>query len=129
MTPDTPRIHLHAATLASTRWLLWPAPCLLLLASLRHAGWPLLSATAIAMLWQGWLGWRLQLDAALLRALDNVGSLPALDDTLSGLFGKSMPPRDFGQRQQGMRRLLVRFLLATALCWILAILALVVPTT
>lgn len=129
MTPDTPRIRLHAATLASTRWLLWPAPCLLLLASLRHAGWPLLSAAAIAMLWQGWLGWRLQLDAALLSALDNVSALTALDDTLTCLFGKSMPPRDFGQRQQGMRSLLVRFLLATALCWTLAILALALPAT
>lgn len=129
MMPDAPTLRLHAAVLRSTRWLLWPAPCLILLASLRHAETPLLVAAVAAMLGQSWFCWRLQLDAALLAALDNANSLTAVDYTISGLFGKSMPARDFRQRQNGIRRLLVRFFVTTALCWLLAILAMLLPAT
>lgn len=129
MMPDMPTIRLHAAALRSARWLLWPAPCLLLLASIRHGEGPLLTAGATAMLLQSWFCCRLQLDAALLAALENVTTLTAIDYTINGLFGKSIPTRDFGQRQQGIRRLLIRFFMTTALCWILAILAMIPPTT
>ena len=49
---------------------------------------PLCAAVA---LWQAWLGWRLQLDAALLRALDSAGTLEELDLSLSRLFGRDWP--------------------------------------
>ena len=103
---DEKTARLHAAVLRSTTCLLWPGAGLLALASLHHQGW-LLAAAALALLWQAWLGWRLQ---------------------LGGLFGKPMPARPFAQRQQGMRRLLRRFLLATALGWALTLLALLLPT-
>ncbi|NWK79237.1 hypothetical protein [Aquitalea sp. LB_tupeE] len=123
MMPETATLRLHAAALRSTRWLLWPGPCLLLLASLHAGEWQLQTASALAMLLQSWFCWRLQLDAALLAALENSPSLTVLDDTIKGLFGKAAARRDFAQRQQGMRRLLIRFFMTTALCWILAICA------
>ncbi len=124
---DEKTARLHAAVLRSTTCLLWPGAGLLALASLHHQGWPL-AAAALALLWQAWLGWRLQLDAALMSAVTGEDDLAALDATLGGLFGKPMPARPFAQRQQGMRRLLRRFLLATALGWALTLLALLLPT-
>lgn len=124
MNPELAQARLSAAILASCRWLCWPSWGLLALLALAPPPALWLPACVAAALWQAWLGWRLQLDAALLRALDSAGTLEELDQALSRLFGRDLAGRPLEARQRGMARLLRAFLLATGLCWLLCLVAL-----
>ncbi|KMN83519.1 hypothetical protein JW897_15250 [Chromobacterium alkanivorans] len=124
MNAELAQARLSAAILASCRWLCWPSWGLLLLLALTSPQSRWLPACAAVALWQAWLGWRLQLDAALLRALDSAGTLEELDLALSRLFGRDLAGRPLEARQRGMARLLRGFLLATGLCWLLCLVGL-----
>ncbi|WP_043637665.1 hypothetical protein [Chromobacterium haemolyticum] len=121
MTSDLAQARLSAAVLVSCRWLCWPSWGLLALSALTPAPALWLPLCAAVALWQAWLGWRLQLDAALLQAVDSAGTLEELDLTLSRLFGRDLAGRSLEARQRGMARLLRGFLLATGLCWLLCL--------
>ncbi|AXE36282.1 hypothetical protein [Chromobacterium phragmitis] len=123
MSPDDlSQARLSAAALSSCRWLCWPSPVLLLVLALLKGGAIWLPACALAALWQAWLSWRLQLDAGILRTMSGVADLAQLDCALARLFGKrNGAGRSFEERQRGMAGLLRRVLIATALCWGLAL--------
>lgn len=121
MKTELAQARLSAAVLASSRWLCWPSWGLLALMALASPPALWLPLCAAVALWQAWLGWRLQLDAALLRALDSAGTLEELDLSLSRLFGRDLAGRSLEARQRGMARLLRGFLLATGLCWLLGL--------
>lgn len=118
-------LRLYAAALGASHYLYWPTLALLLAASLgQPVGWLLLVAWC-AGLWQGGLLWRLQLDAALLRAIATSGSDNAcwadLDAVLLGLFGRRPPAaRDAAQRLLGTGKLMRWYLLATGGSWLAA---------
>lgn len=107
--------------LRSLRHLAWPTPFGWLLL----AGLPSTEQANLAVLpplllglYQLWLNWRLQLDAALFARLERGElDLMALDRSLLQLFGRRLPPRTLEQRQAATRGLLQRYLLCTLLYW------------
>ena len=122
-------LRLYAVALGASHYLYWPTLALLSAASLgQPVGWLLLVAWC-AGLWQGCLLWRLQLDAALLRAIAASGSDSTcwadLDVVLQGLFGRRPPAaRNAAQRLPGTGKLMRWYLLATGVSWLAAGLAL-----
>ncbi|SUX30127.1 hypothetical protein [Chromobacterium vaccinii] len=115
---DRAQARLSATVLASCCWLCLPTAAQLLLLALSRQGLPWLPFCALAGVWQGWLNWRLRLDAGLLQELDDGTDLAQLDLALARLFGRANAAGcSMEDRQRGVAGLLRRFLAATALAW------------
>lgn len=116
---------LSAAVLASCHWLYWPTPVLLLTLAITGSGQVWLPICTAAGLLQAWFGWRLQLDAGLLRKLENGTTGGQVDLALARLFARDIAAgRTLEARQRGIARLLRRFLMMTVLVWSFGLVAL-----
>lgn len=108
---------MFSSSLHSLRHLAWPTPFGWLLLVAADAPWSLIALPF--GLYQLWLNWRLQLDAALFARLEQgTLDLATLDDGLQRLFGRNPPPRTLEQRQQATRALMRRYLAATGGYWL-----------